>query len=468
MDVTRVFDLQATFGDTGDAFSGVTFSGTLTIDVTAGSVKAINVTIFDASFTSVDLSSSEGDRWRVISIDQISGITALDLSLDTRTLVGFGGGRVDGDQTGGDRFTGSLTPSLSSPAGDLFLIADHDTTRTVIAPLQTSQVIAVVGSNVAFDGAGDFNNDGLSDLLAHTDAGGVRTLFAYQMTPEGSGGASTVGNLGTDWSTDAFGDFNGDGTMDILLHRDSGSTRTFEALSMNNYTVQSASIIQVAGIDWNIDGTGDFNHDHTSDLLEHRIVGGNMDLLLVTLHQSDTNVVQSASLLGTVGSDWQIDGMGDLNHDGTSDILMHHDTADGVRTLEILTINNNTLVGGTVVARVGTDFQVDRIGDFNADGTSDIVMHADSGTTRNHWIFTVENNVVTNAHIVATTGIEWQPGGFAADPPTGSMGSAGSTSQLVQAMAGFGGGSGAGESSNTARLGAETSQQPLLTTPQHA
>jgi len=283
------------------------------------------------------------------------------------------------------------------------------------------------------------------------------------MTPDGSGGASTVGNVGTDWSTDAFGDCNGDGTMDILLHRDSGSTRTFEALSMNNYTVQSASIVQVAGIDWNVDGTGDFNHDHTSDLLEHRIVGGNMNLLLVTLNN---NGFQSASLLGTVGSDWQIDGMGDLNHDGTSDILMHHDTADGVRTLEVLTINNNALVSGTVVARVGTDFQVDRIGDFNAEGTSDIVMHADSGTTRNHWIFTVENNVVTNAHIVATTGIEWQP--LAADPPTGSMGSAGSTSQLVQAMAGFGGGSGAADGLNTAAVGAETSQQPLLTPPQHA
>jgi hypothetical protein len=38
----------------------------------------------------------------------------------------------------------------------------------------------------------------------------------------------------------------------------------------------------------------------------------------------------------------------------------------------------------------------------------------------------------------------------------------------VQAMAGFGGGSGAAESLNTAPLSAETSQQPLLTTPQHA
>jgi len=35
-------------------------------------------------------------------------------------------------------------------------------------------------------------------------------------------------------------------------------------------------------------------------------------------------------------------------------------------------------------------------------------------------------------------------------------------------MAGFGGGSGAGESLNTAPLSADTAQQTFLTTPQHA
>ena len=40
--------------------------------------------------------------------------------------------------------------------------------------------------------------------------------------------------------------------------------------------------------------------------------------------------------------------------------------------------------------------------------------------------------------------------------------------QLVQPMASFGGGAGAGESLNTAPLGADTSQQSFLTTPQHA
>ena len=47
------------------------------------------------------------------------------------------------------------------------------------------------------------------------------------------------------------------------------------------------------------------------------------------------------------------------------------------------------------------------------------------------------------------------------------MGSSSQAAQLVQAMAGFGGGSGAAGSLNTAAL-PDTSQQPLLTTPQHA
>jgi hypothetical protein len=66
-------------------------------------------------------------------------------------------------------------------------------------------------------------------------------------------------------------------------------------------------------------------------------------------------------------------------------------------------------------------------------------------------------------------GLDWQLGGFAAELPTvaGTFTYI-SNDQLVQAMAGFDGSRGADESLNTAPLGADTSQQPLLTTPQHA
>jgi probable HAF family extracellular repeat protein len=326
--------------------------------------------------------------------------------LAVQTLFGpFPDVSRDANQATGRNFIGP-----GGGSGDMLLIADHNDVRTVEAlqienaNLQTSQVIATVGSNVAFDGAGDFNHDGLSDLLAHTDNTGVRSLFAYQMTPVGVGGTSMVANLGADWSSDAFGDFNGDGTSDILLHHDSGATRTFEVLSMNNYAVQSAPIVQVTGVDWGAVGTGDFNHDGTSDILEQRIVDGNVNGQVVTLQN---NVVQSVSLFASIGSDWSIDGTGDFNHDGTSDILMHRDSSNGMRTLEVLTIKNNAIQSATVIAQVGTNISVDGIGDFNSDGTSDIALHQDVGTTRTDLIYNVVNNTVVNPHTVAVTGIDW-------------------------------------------------------------
>src|SRR5262249_44787370 len=52
----------------------------------------------------------------------------------------------------------------------------------------------------------------------------------------------------------------------------------------------------------------------------------------------------------------------------------------------------------------------------------------------------------------------WTVGGIAPDFST----------QLAQAMAGLGGGSGTADGLNTAPLGADTSQQQFLATPQHA
>jgi hypothetical protein len=47
------------------------------------------------------------------------------------------------------------------------------------------------------------------------------------------------------------------------------------------------------------------------------------------------------------------------------------------------------------------------------------------------------------------------------------MGDSSQVTQLMQAMAGFGGSGGAAENLNTAPFGSDTSQQPLLTMPNH-
>ena len=100
---------------------------------------------------------------------------------------------------------------------------------------------------------------------------------------------------------------------------------------------------------------------------------------------------------------------------------------------------------------------------MNGAGTSDMVArNVNSGAFE---VYDIANNQLTGAAPLGTVGLDWQLGGFAADPPTDDAGAG----QLVQAMAGFGGGSGSGDSLNAAALtAADLSQQSLLTTPQHA
>ena len=95
---------------------------------------------------------------------------------------------------------------------------------------------------------------------------------------------------------------------------------------------------------------------------------------------------------------------------------------------------------------------------MHAAGASDLVLR--NLNTGAFEVYDIANDQLTGAAPLGSVGLDWQLGGFAVDPPSDDA----STSQLVQAMAGFGGGSGAAIS-NTAPLGADTSQQTFLTTP---
>jgi len=146
---------------------------------------------------------------------------------------------------------------------------------------------------------------------------------------------------------------------------------------------------------------------------------------------------------------------------GETDLLLRNNKTGG---LELYDISNNQLTGAAFIGAVGLDWQFAGIGPVNAAGESDLVLrNVNSGAFE---VYDIAVNTLVGAASLGAVGLDWQLGGFAADPPTGSMGNSdNSTSQLVQAMAGFGGGSGAADGLNAAPVGADTSQQTLLTTP---
>ena len=165
--------------------------------------------------------------------------------------------------------------------------------------------------------------------------------------------------------------------------------------------------------------------------------------------------------------DRQFSGVGNFSSvRGETDLLLRNINTGG---LEVYNINNNQLTGAAF-GTVGLDWQFAGIAPIHAAGASDLVLrNVNSGAFE---VYDIANNQITGAASLGQVGLDWQVGGFAADPLTGAMGGSGgqsdSTSQLVQAMAGFGGGGGAAESLSTVPPAADTSQQQLLATPQHA
>jgi hypothetical protein len=113
------------------------------------------------------------------------------------------------------------------------------------------------------------------------------------------------------------------------------------------------------------------------------------------------------------------------------------------------------------------DWQFAGIGPIHADGASDLVLR--NVNTGAFQVYDIAFNSLIGSASLGSVGLDWQVGGIAADPPTASSGSIGDSSQvaqLMQAMAGFTGGAGAADGLSSAPM-ADTSQQALLTTPQH-
>jgi hypothetical protein len=136
--------------------------------------------------------------------------------------------------------------------------------------------------------------------------------------------------------------------------------------------------------------------------------------------------------------------------------------------LEVYDINHNQITGAAFLGTVGLDWQYAGIAAVHAAGASDLVLR--NVNTGAFEAYDIANNQLTGPATLGQVGLDLQFGGFAANSPTASsasMGDSGQVAQLVQAMAGFGGGA-ATESLNTAPLGSDTSQQPLLSMPNHA
>jgi hypothetical protein len=148
-------------------------------------------------------------------------------------------------------------------------------------------------------GTGDFDSDGVGDILLRHTSGGVGIWFMNSDgTVRSKKGVGSV-PVGT-WTIAGTGDFNGDKVSDILFRSSDGGVALW--LMNSNGTLMSALGVGSVAIAWSIAQTGDFNNDGKSDILWHNTDGS------VALWLMDSATVTPLGI-GAVTPDWQIQGM---------------------------------------------------------------------------------------------------------------------------------------------------------------
>jgi hypothetical protein len=326
--------------------------------------------------------------------------------------------------------------------------------NTILAAFPLGQV----GTDWKFVGLGGFfGNDTTDMLLRNANSGGFEV---YDISNNQLTNAAFLGNVGLDWQVMGFGNFSSFGENDMILRN--ANNGGVEVYDISNNQIIGASFMGTVGLDWQFSGIGNFSSRGTSDMLLRNANNGGLEV-----YDIDNNAITGAAFIGTVGLDWQFSGVGNFSGaPGETDLLLRNVNTGGI---EIYDINNNQITNAAFIGTVGLDWQFAGIAPIHSPGASDLVLR--NVNTGQFEVYDIAGNQLIGAALLGQVGLDWQLGGFAVDPPTapaGSMDDSSQVAQLTQAMAGFGGGSGAADGLNIAPLGAETSRQTFLTTPQHA
>ena len=190
-------------------------------------------------------------------------------------------------------------------------------------------------------GTGDFNGDGSGDILWRDGSGNLAVWF---MNGAAVAQTAIIGNVPTVWSV-AGADSKGD----IFWYNT--TTGDVAMWVMNGAQVVQVVDFGIVPTTWKIAGIGDFDGNGSTDLL-WRDSSGNVAMWLLNGTQ-----VMSTALLGNMPVAWSTVQTGDYNGDGKSDILW----VDNLGNVAAWFMNGTAVSSVANYGNVGTTWTVQSV-----------------------------------------------------------------------------------------------------------
>ncbi|MBN1676650.1 MAG: VCBS repeat-containing protein [Kiritimatiellae bacterium] len=250
-------------------------------------------------------------------------------------------------------------------------------------------------------GVGDIDRDGIDDFLWHNQQSGLVVYWLLEV--DGylrSSGLVSGDAISPTWQLSGVGDIDKDGTVDLLWHNQQSGLVVYWLLN-SNATLKSQGLLTEDAISptWQLSGVGDIDKDGTVDLLWHNQQSG----LVVYWLLNSNATLKGQGLLSedAISPTWQLSGVGDIDKDGTVDLLWHNQQS-GLVVYWLLNSNASLKSQGLVTDdAISPTWQLSGIGDIDNDGTIDLLWHNQRSGLVVHWLLNSDASLKSSALVSA-------------------------------------------------------------------
>ena len=237
---------------------------------------------------------------------------------------------------------------------------------------QTS--ISLTGVYVSSVAWGDYDNDGDLDILLTGDSGADNPVTIIYRNDGNNTFVVQTYLTGVGYSSVAWGDYDNDGDLDILLTGEDEPRNAVSKVYRNNgnNTFTEQTSISLAGVSSSSVAWGDYDNDGDLDIL---LTGSDFGIPVSKIYSNDGNNTfteqTSISLTGVQNSSaaW-----GDYDNDGDLDILLTGSDF-GIPVSKIYSNDgNNTFTEQTSIDLIPVQSGSVAWGDYDNDGDLDILL----------------------------------------------------------------------------------------------